>query len=90
MHMQVLSITSAIHSVLAVTWEQAVYRSPDRRAPFWILLWIKSAPLIFLTVSVMLFGVGLVVFVHDSGQVSDLAWTSARLRRPFRPVWLLE
>lgn len=64
----VFSIASAVNSLIGLTWKQAMYRSPGHRVPWWVLMWIKRSPLIFLVVSVAAFSVGLVLFTYASGQ----------------------
>lgn len=64
----VFSIASAVNSLLGLTWKQAMYRSPGHRVPWWVLMWIKRSPLIFLVISVAAFSVGLVLFTYSSGQ----------------------
>ncbi|KZS96236.1 WD40 repeat-like protein [Sistotremastrum niveocremeum HHB9708] len=66
----VFSIASAVNSLLGLTWKQAMYRSPGHRVPWWVLIWIKRSPLIFLVISVAAFSVGLVLFAYASGQSS--------------------
>lgn len=69
----VFSIASAVNSLLGLTWKQAMYRSPGHRVPWWVLIWIKRSPLIFLVFSVAAFSVGLCLFAYSSGQST---WTS--------------
>ncbi|KAH8113819.1 WD40 repeat-like protein [Phellopilus nigrolimitatus] len=64
----VFSIASAVNSLLGVTWKQAMYRSPGHRVPWWVLIWIKRSPLIFLVISVAAFSVGLCLFAYSSDQ----------------------
>ncbi|KAI5118541.1 hypothetical protein M0805_008482 [Coniferiporia weirii] len=64
----VFSIASAVNSLLGVTWKQAMYRSPGHRVPWWVLIWIKRSPLIFLVISVAAFSVGLCLFAYSSNQ----------------------
>ncbi|KZV92646.1 WD40 repeat-like protein [Exidia glandulosa HHB12029] len=64
----VFSIASAVNSLVGLTWKQAMYRSPGHRVPWWVLMWIKRTPLIFLVISVAAFSVGLVLFTYSSGQ----------------------
>ncbi|KAL5499109.1 hypothetical protein ACEPAH_1627 [Sanghuangporus vaninii] len=64
----VFSIASAVNSLLGVTWKQAIYRSPGHRVPWWVLIWIKRSPLIFLVFSVAAFSVGLCLFAYSSNQ----------------------
>jgi hypothetical protein len=51
---------------------QQYSRSPRHRVPWWVLIWIKRSPLVFLVVSVASFSIGLVLFAYSSEQVSDL------------------
>jgi hypothetical protein len=37
--------------------------------PWWVLIWIKRAPLVFLVFSVTCFSVGLVLFTYSTAQV---------------------
>ncbi|KAF8524312.1 WD40 repeat-like protein [Hysterangium stoloniferum] len=64
----VFSIASAVNSLLGLTWKQAIYRSPRHHVPWWVLIWIKRSPLIFLVISVAAFSVGLVLFTWASAQ----------------------
>ncbi|KAI0270470.1 WD40-repeat-containing domain protein [Gloeopeniophorella convolvens] len=66
----VFSIAAAVNSLLGLTWRQAMYRSPSHRVPWWILIWIKRSPLVFLVLSIMCFSVGLVLFAYSSQQSS--------------------
>ncbi|KZT24894.1 WD40 repeat-like protein [Neolentinus lepideus HHB14362 ss-1] len=64
----VFSIGAAVNSLLGVTWKQAMYRSPGNRVPWWVLIWIKRSPLVFLVISVACFSVGLVLFTYSTAQ----------------------
>lgn len=64
----VFSIAAAVNSLLGVTWKQAMYRSPGHRVPWWVLIWIKRSPLVFLVMSVACFSIGLCLFTYASGQ----------------------
>ncbi|KAF6743642.1 hypothetical protein DFP72DRAFT_1020164 [Ephemerocybe angulata] len=64
----VFSIAAAVNSLLGLTWKQAMYRSPGHRVPWWVLIWIKRSPLVFLVLSVACFSVGLCVFTYASKQ----------------------
>ncbi|KAI0701046.1 WD40-repeat-containing domain protein [Cytidiella melzeri] len=64
----VFSIGAAVNSLLGLTWKQAMYRSPGHRVPWWVLIWIKRSPLVFLVLSVACFSIGLVLFTYSSGQ----------------------
>ncbi|KAK7033091.1 WD40 repeat-like protein [Favolaschia claudopus] len=59
----VLSVSSAINSVLSMTWRQAIYSTPQRRVPWWVRVWFKETPIILLSFSVLLFVAGLLCFV---------------------------
>ncbi|KAK7047424.1 hypothetical protein VNI00_006655 [Paramarasmius palmivorus] len=63
----VFSIGAAVNSLLGLTWKQAI-RSPGHRVPWWVLIWIKRSPLVFLVLSVMCFSIGLCVFAYASEQ----------------------
>ncbi|KAH0836509.1 hypothetical protein J3R83DRAFT_8147 [Lanmaoa asiatica] len=65
----VFSIAAAVNSLLGLTWKQAMYRSPGHRVPWWVLIWIKRSPLVFLVMSVACFSAGLMLFTYSSGQV---------------------
>ncbi|GJE84621.1 WD40 repeat-like protein [Phanerochaete sordida] len=65
----VFSISAAVNSLLGLTWMQAVFRSPDHRIPWWVLMWIKRSPLVFLVLSVACFYLGLMIFAYSSQQV---------------------
>ncbi|KAF9444114.1 hypothetical protein P691DRAFT_787144 [Macrolepiota fuliginosa MF-IS2] len=64
----VFSIAAAVNSLLGLTWKQAMYRSPGYRVPWWVLIWIKGSPLLFLIMSVACFSIGLCFFTYASGQ----------------------
>ncbi|KAI0250714.1 WD40-repeat-containing domain protein [Lactifluus subvellereus] len=64
----VFSIAASVNSLLGLTWKQAMYRSPGHRVPWWVLIWIKRSPLVFLVLSVACFSVGLVLFAYSSQQ----------------------
>ncbi|KAH7099722.1 WD40 repeat-like protein [Auriculariales sp. MPI-PUGE-AT-0066] len=64
----VFSIASAVNSALGLAWQQASYRSPGHRVPWWITIWLIHSPLIFLIISVTTFSVGLCLFTYASGQ----------------------
>lgn len=67
----IFSIASAVNSLLGLTWRQAMYRSPGHRVPWWVSIWIKRSPLIFLVVSVAAFSIGLVLFTYSTSQVGE-------------------
>ncbi|KAF5379166.1 hypothetical protein D9615_006004 [Tricholomella constricta] len=64
----VFSIAAAVNSLLGLTWKQAMYRSPGHRVPWWVLIWIKRSPLVFLVMSVASFSIGLCCFAYASRQ----------------------
>ncbi|EGN95335.1 hypothetical protein SERLA73DRAFT_77375 [Serpula lacrymans var. lacrymans S7.3] len=64
----VFSIAAAVNSLLGLTWKQAMYRSPGHRVPWWVLIWIKRSPLVFLVISVACFSAGLMLFTYSSNQ----------------------
>ncbi|KXN92165.1 hypothetical protein AN958_09257 [Leucoagaricus sp. SymC.cos] len=64
----VFSIAAAVNSLLGLTWKQAMYRSPGDRVPWWVLIWIKRSPLVFLVLSVACFSIGLCFFAYASNQ----------------------
>ncbi|KAJ7742718.1 WD40 repeat-like protein [Mycena maculata] len=64
----VFSIAAAVNSLLGLTWKQAMYRSPGHRVPWWVLIWIKRSPLVFLVMSVACFSMGLCLFSYASNQ----------------------
>ncbi|KAJ6513294.1 hypothetical protein C8R45DRAFT_963145 [Mycena sanguinolenta] len=59
----VLSVSSAINSMLAMTWRQAIYSTPQRRVPWWVRVWFKQTPIILLSLSALSFLAGLLCFV---------------------------
>ncbi|KAF7360499.1 Catabolite degradation [Mycena venus] len=71
----VFSIAAAVNSLLGLTWKQAMYRSPGHRVPWWVLIWIKRSPLVFLVMSVACFSIGLCLFAYASGQVGQISCT---------------
>ncbi|KAI9509318.1 WD40-repeat-containing domain protein [Russula earlei] len=66
----VFSIAAAVNSLLGLTWKQSVYRSPGHHVPWWVLIWLKRSPLVFLVLSVSCFSIGLVFFSYSSKQNS--------------------
>ncbi|KAG1736997.1 WD40-repeat-containing domain protein [Suillus lakei] len=64
----VFSIAAAVNSLLGLTWKQAMYRSPGHRVPWWVLIWIKRSPLVFLVMSVACFSAGLMLFTYATEQ----------------------
>lgn len=44
-------------------------RSPGHRVPWWVLIWIKRSPLVFLVLSVACFSLGFCCFAYASQQV---------------------
>ncbi|KAI0301607.1 hypothetical protein B0F90DRAFT_1817073 [Multifurca ochricompacta] len=64
----VFSIAAAVNSLLGLTWKQSVYRSPGHHVPWWVLIWLKRSPLVFLVLSVACFSIGLVIFSYSSRQ----------------------
>ncbi|KAJ7475842.1 WD40-repeat-containing domain protein [Mycena latifolia] len=59
----VLSVSSAVNSLLAMTWRQAIYSTPQRRVPWWVRMWFKQTPIVLLSLSVLSFLAGLLCFV---------------------------
>jgi hypothetical protein len=43
-------------------------RSPGHHVPWWVLIWLKRSPLVFLVLSVSCFSIGLVFFSYSSRQ----------------------
>ncbi|KAF5345574.1 hypothetical protein D9757_013441 [Collybiopsis confluens] len=64
----VFSVSAAINGLLALRWKRAIYRSPEHRVPWWILIWMNRSPFIFLVLSVVCFTIGLSLFAFASGQ----------------------
>ncbi|KAL1743517.1 hypothetical protein HDZ31DRAFT_64939 [Schizophyllum fasciatum] len=64
----VFSIAAAVNSLLGLTWKQAMYRSPGHKVPWWVSIWIKRSPLVFLVMSVACFSIGLCCFSYASLQ----------------------
>ncbi|KAI6012352.1 hypothetical protein EDC04DRAFT_2579829, partial [Pisolithus marmoratus] len=77
----VFSIAAAVNSLLKLTWKGAVYRSSGHKVPWWVLIWIKRSPLVFLVMSVACFSAGLLLFAHSSpqGPVTSTVVTSCGL-----------
>ncbi|KAI0250713.1 WD40-repeat-containing domain protein [Lactifluus subvellereus] len=69
----VFSIAAAVNSLLGLTWKQSVYRSPGHHVPWWVLIWLKRSPLVFLVLSVSCFSIGLVLFSYSSRQNSAVS-----------------
>ncbi|KAI6159682.1 hypothetical protein EDD17DRAFT_887078 [Pisolithus thermaeus] len=66
----VFSIAAAVNSLLGLTWKKAMYRSPGHRVPWWVSIWIKRSPLVFLVMSIASFSAGLMLFTYSSRQGS--------------------
>ncbi|TFK38127.1 WD40-repeat-containing domain protein [Crucibulum laeve] len=66
----VFSIGAAVNSLLGMTWRQSIYRSPMHRVPWWVIIWIKRSPLVFLVISIACFSVGLCCFAYTTNQSS--------------------
>lgn len=80
----VLSIAAAVNSVLGLSWVYHGSRLPIRnhghhipkahlqvvsQVPWFITFWFQKSPLVFLTLSVACFDLGLVEFAYSSNQV---------------------
>ncbi|KAI6045140.1 hypothetical protein EDC04DRAFT_2560260, partial [Pisolithus marmoratus] len=70
----VFSIAAAVNSLLKLKWKGTMYRSPGHRVPWWVLIWIKRSPLVFLVMSVACFSAGLLLFMYSSPQVRILQY----------------
>ncbi|EKM59689.1 uncharacterized protein PHACADRAFT_205913 [Phanerochaete carnosa HHB-10118-sp] len=66
----IFSISAAVNSLLGLTWSEAIYRSPDHRVPWWIRIWIKHSPIVYLVLSVICFFLGFVLFSFSSDQAN--------------------
>ncbi|KAG2070338.1 hypothetical protein BDR04DRAFT_1231774 [Suillus decipiens] len=64
----VFSIAAAANTLLGLTWKQTAYRSPGHRVPWWVLIWIKRSPLVFLIMSAACFSAGLMLFTYATNQ----------------------
>ncbi|RXW12918.1 hypothetical protein EST38_g12933 [Candolleomyces aberdarensis] len=64
----VFSIAATINSHLGLTWNQDI-RPLGHHVPWWVMIWIKRSPLVFLVLSVACFLIGLCAFSYASGQV---------------------
>ncbi|KAI0773346.1 hypothetical protein BC629DRAFT_1595119 [Irpex lacteus] len=64
----IFSISSAVNGLLALSWAQAIYRSPDQYVPWWIIVWIKRFPLLFLVLAVACSFVALILMALIPGQ----------------------
>ncbi|KAI0802107.1 hypothetical protein BC629DRAFT_1591742 [Irpex lacteus] len=58
----IFSVASAVNGLLGLSWMQAIYRSPDSHVPWWVRIWIKRFPLVFLVLAVGCFFVALILF----------------------------
>ncbi|KAI0092807.1 hypothetical protein BDY19DRAFT_926398 [Irpex rosettiformis] len=58
----IFSVASAVNGLLHLSWMQAIYRSPDSHVPWWVLIWLKRFPLVFLVLAVGCFFVALILF----------------------------
>ncbi|KAI0699395.1 hypothetical protein BC835DRAFT_1412586 [Cytidiella melzeri] len=64
----IFSVGSAVNGLLGLSWMQAIYRSPDHHVPWWVLIWIKKFPLVFLVMSVACFFVALILVAFTPQQ----------------------
>ena len=48
-------------------------RSPLHRVPWWLLVWLKGSPLVFLVIAIACFSAGVVLFTYSSKQVCPFA-----------------
>ncbi|KAH0836398.1 WD40-repeat-containing domain protein [Lanmaoa asiatica] len=71
----IFSIAGGVNGLLGLTWKQSIYRSPVHRVPWWLLVWMKGSPLVFLVIAIACFSAGVVLFTYSSGQV----WFSLRV-----------
>ncbi|KAI0092759.1 hypothetical protein BDY19DRAFT_925993 [Irpex rosettiformis] len=74
----IFSIASAVNGLLGLSWTQAIYRSPDRHVPWWILIWIKRFPLLFLVLSVACSFVALILiaFIPQQSRATLITTTT--------------
>ncbi|KAI0699394.1 hypothetical protein BC835DRAFT_1412585 [Cytidiella melzeri] len=64
----IFSVGSAANGLLALSWMQAIYRSPNHHVPWWILVWIKKFPFIFLVLSIACFFIALILLAFTPQQ----------------------
>lgn len=64
-------------------------RSPGHHVPWWVLIWLKRSPLVFLVLSVSCFSIGLVFFSYSSRQVCFFNSTSLSLALTRRDLRVL-
>ncbi|GJE84620.1 WD40 repeat-like protein [Phanerochaete sordida] len=75
----IFSVSSAVNSLLGLSWTEAIFRSPDHLIPWWILIWVKRSPIAFLVLSVACFFVGIVQFSYLSSQAPATRIVTAAL-----------
>ena len=63
-------------------------RSPGHRVPWWVLIWIKRSPLVFLVLSVACFSLGFCCFAYASQQVGACMLAILFTYTPFVAVGL--
>ncbi|KAI0699396.1 WD40-repeat-containing domain protein [Cytidiella melzeri] len=64
----IFSVSSAVNGLLGLSRMQAIYRSPDHHVPWWVLMWIKQFPIIFLVLSVVCFFIALILMAFTPQQ----------------------
>ncbi|KAF8433293.1 WD40-repeat-containing domain protein [Boletus edulis BED1] len=62
------SIAGGVNGLVGLTWKQSTYRSPIHRVPWWLLVWMKGSPLVFLVIAIACFSAGVVLFTYSSKQ----------------------
>lgn len=83
----VFSISSAINSLLGMTWRKSSMcvhdchgmtllndsrAAPGYEPPRWLSLWLDKAPMVFLLTAAFAFMMGLAMFTYSTGQVYKL------------------
>ncbi|KLO17305.1 hypothetical protein SCHPADRAFT_994468 [Schizopora paradoxa] len=69
----VLSIGSAVSSLLTMTWRQAIYSRPPRSLPSSLRLWMRHGYLVLLAAAVLTYCSGLITYVFAQ-QSKATAW----------------
>ncbi|KAH8112403.1 hypothetical protein DFH11DRAFT_1607422 [Phellopilus nigrolimitatus] len=73
----IFSTSSAVNSLLGLTWRQAPQSTLVRHLPPWASVWLIRGPMISLTVASATFSIGLCLFAFSSQHIVTSILTSA-------------
>ncbi|KZS90004.1 WD40 repeat-like protein [Sistotremastrum niveocremeum HHB9708] len=75
----IFSIAAVVNSLMGLSWSSKLYRSPRHKVPLLVRIWMPGNPLVLFLISVELFLIGLILFVHTSGQNAATSITTTVL-----------